>query len=164
MSSRNSSAIAHPWPIPIRAGLSLDGSLENLIALYLAGICGLGYGCRKILDALADGGIEVDTIVVSGGAGASPLVRQILADSTGLVVASPKAAEPVLLGAAMLGSVAAGCHDDLRSAMKAMSRMGEVLHPGGGKTAAWHEERFAAFKLLQGALRTIRTGAGKTAR
>lgn len=160
----NRSPLADPDTRGIIAGLSLDGSLENLIALYLAGICGLGYGCRQILDALADGGIAVDTIVVSGGAGASPLVRQILADSTGLVVASPKAAEPVLLGAAMLGSVAAGCHDDLRSAMKAMSRMGEVLHPDGGKTAAWHEERYAAFKLLQGALRAIRTGAGQTAR
>lgn len=158
----NRSPFADAHARGVIAGLSLDNSLASLIALYLAGICGLGYGCRQILGALADGGIAVDTIIVSGGAGASPLVRQILADSTGLVVALPESAEPVLLGAAMLGSVAAGCHPDLRSAMQAMSRMGDVHHPDRGRLAAWHTARFAAFELLQNALRTIRTGTGKT--
>ena len=47
-------------------------------------------------------------IVMGGGAGRSPLVRQIMADTTGLTVALPQTQEPVLLGAAMLGAVAGG--------------------------------------------------------
>ena len=47
-------------------------------------------------------------MVISGGASRSPLVRQIVADTTGLTVALPSTAEPVLLGAAMLGAVAGG--------------------------------------------------------
>ena len=53
-------------------------------------------------------GVDSDVMVIGGGAGRSPLVRQIMADTTGLTVAFPQTQEPVLLGAAMLGAVAGG--------------------------------------------------------
>jgi hypothetical protein len=66
-------------------------------------------------------------IVISGGAGQLPLVRQLLADATGVAVAASRSAEPVLLGAAILGAVAAGGYPNLATAMPAMSPTGRSL-------------------------------------
>ena len=96
--------------------------------------------------------------MVSGGAGQSPLVRQLLADTTGLVVAASTSPEPVLLGSAILGAVAAGHFPDMVSAMDAMSELGETYQPNEAH-AGWHASRFQAFELLQKAGRTIRDDA-----
>jgi hypothetical protein len=72
--SLSSSAIALRSPIPTRgviAGLGMETGLDNLVALYLAGICGLGYGARQIVRALHEENVVIDTIVFSGGAGQS---------------------------------------------------------------------------------------------
>ena len=84
----NRSPFADPRARAVIAGLTLETSLGSLVGLYLAGLCGLGYGCRQIIAAMAATGTEIDTIVMSGGAGASSLVRQLLADSTGVAVAA----------------------------------------------------------------------------
>jgi D-ribulokinase len=104
----NRSPFADPDARAVLAGLLLDDSRDGLLRLYVAGLCGLGYGAAQILDALAGRDIALDTIVMCGGAAKSPLVRQIIADATGLSVVMPETPEPVLLGAAMLGAVAAG--------------------------------------------------------
>jgi len=92
---------------------------------------------------------------VSGGAGRSSLVRQVLADTTGLVVAASTSPEPVLLGSAMLGAVAAGAFGDLAEAMEAMSELGDVEKPDTQR-AEWHERRYEALIMLQEAGRRIR--------
>jgi D-ribulokinase len=92
---------------------------------------------------------------VSGGAARSALVRQIIADATGKRVAAPETSEPVLLGAAMLGAVAAGRHD-MRGAMAAMSRLAEVSEPAGGAIAALHGRKRKAFEMLQDTERRVR--------
>ena len=139
------------------AGLSMDTDLNSLIALYLAGVCGLGYGARQIVQVQAEKAVSIDTIVVSGGAGQSPLVRQLLADTTGKVVAAPTSEEPVLLGSAILAAVAAGQHRDVTEAMSSMSTIGETYQPNS-MAAEWHEQRFKAFEMLQQTARIIRDG------
>lgn len=94
-------------------------------------------------------------LVASGGPGRSPLVRQIIADATGKRVGAPETSEPVLLGAAMLGAVAAGRHS-MDSAMSAMSRLAEEALPAGGEIARFHERKRHAFELMQGAEKRIR--------
>jgi len=94
--------------------------------------------------------------VISGGAGQSPMIRQLLADSTGKPVLASEAQEPVLLGAATLGAVAAGLFPDIRTAMAALSRPGEVCLPATGEIAGIHDRRFDAFKRLQALMRDIR--------
>ncbi len=152
----NRAPFADPEAKALIAGLDMDGSVDALVRLYVAGICGLGYGLRQIIEAQRAKGIEIDTVVVSGGAGQSPLVRQLLADTTGLIVAAPKTGEPVLLGSAMLGAVAAGLQPDIQAAMAAMSSIGEIYRPGGGEVAAYHAQRFEGFELLQSAGRKLR--------
>ena len=152
----NRSPFADPEAKALIAGLGMDNSLENLVALYVAGLLGIGYGVRQIVAAMAGKNIAIDTIVVSGGAAQSELVCQLLADTTGLTVAGSTSPEPVLLGSAMLGAVAAKTYPDVISAMTGMSRIGEVYRPASGTLKALHDKRFTAFELLQQAGRAIR--------
>ncbi|PDT90785.1 ribulokinase [Bradyrhizobium sp. Y36] len=151
----NRAPFADPDARALIAGLDMRSDLESLLALYLAGLCGLGCGARQIVRAQRDKGIAVDTIVVSGGAAKSRLVRQVLADMTGLTVAASASPEAVLLGSAMLGSVASGDHADLGDAMQAMSVLGDVRRPQAA-LAGWADRRFAAFEALQKVGRAIR--------
>jgi ribulose kinase len=95
----------------------MERDLDSLISLYIAGLCGIGYGLRQIIEAQKKAGAHVKRIVISGGAGRLRLVRQLLADATGIELAAPNTEEPVLLGAAILGSVASGIHPDIPIAM-----------------------------------------------
>jgi D-ribulokinase len=72
---------AFPRARAIIAGVRLDSDVDSLVGLYLAGLCGVGYDARQILKAQRDRQIQTDAIVVSGGAGQTPLVRQIFADA-----------------------------------------------------------------------------------
>ncbi|MDA9438559.1 ribulokinase [Bradyrhizobium sp. CCBAU 51745] len=153
----NRAPFADPDARALIAGLDMRADLESLLALYLAGLCGLGYGARQIVRAQQDKGIAIDTIVVSGGAAQSRLVRQVLADTTGLTVAASASPEPVLLGSAMLGAVASGDHVSVAEAMEVMSALGEI-HTPHAALAGWNEKRFAAFEALQQVGRSIRAG------
>jgi D-ribulokinase len=152
----NRAPFADPDARAVMAGVGMDTSVDSLVGLYLAGLCGLGYGARQIIQAQQGAGIPTDTIVISGGAGQSSLVRQVLADSTGLVVAASTSPEPVLLGSAILAAVSAGAYADVGTAMTAMSRLGEVYEPDPA-VASWHDKRFAAFEALQRVGRQIRS-------
>ncbi|AAX76298.1 hypothetical protein P053_01539 [Brucella abortus 01-4165] len=151
----NRAPFADPDARAVIAGLDLDTGMDSLAALYLAGLCGLGYGVRQIIEAQRAKGIVTDTIVVSGGAARSNLVRQVLADATGLVVTASTSPEPVLLGSAMLGAVASGAYPDLVTAMQVMSELGARNRPDA-RRAKWHDHRFEAFMLLQATARKIR--------
>ncbi|NUB45581.1 FGGY-family carbohydrate kinase [Fertoebacter nigrum] len=141
----------------IIAGLGMDSDRDSLIRLYIAGLCGIGYGLRQIIATQAAHGAPVKRIMISGGAGQHDLVRQILADATGLPVVATAAAEPVLLGSAMLGAVAGGLFPALAGAMAAMSAPERSFAPAGGAIAQRHASRFAAFEQLQQVARSIRS-------
>lgn len=149
-----------PWADPgaraVVAGLGMDDDQDSLIALYVAGVCGVACGLRQIIAAQAAVGAPVERIVVSGGAGRLDLVRQLLADATGKTVLASESDEPVLLGAAMLGGVAAGAFGDVGSAMAAMSRVGASYLPCTGSLKELHDRRFGAFTRLQAVARDIR--------
>lgn len=154
----NRAPFADPKARALIAGLDMRSDLESLVALYLAGLCGLGCGARQIVRAQQDKGIAIDTIVVSGGAAKSRLVRQVLADMTGLTVAASASPEAVLLGSAMLGSVASGDYANLGEAMQAMSVLGDIHQPQAA-LADWANRRFRAFEALQKVGRAIRSAS-----
>ncbi|MFJ6323101.1 MULTISPECIES: FGGY-family carbohydrate kinase [unclassified Rhizobium] len=152
----NRSPYADPDARAVISGLGLETGIDDLVALYVAGLCGIGYGLKQLLDKLERDGIACDLIIASGGAAQSGLVRQLLADTTGRPVAVADTEEPVLLGAAMLGATAAGHCDSLVEAMAAMSRLAKRYEPVDGALKALHERRYEAFELLQAADRSIR--------
>lgn len=130
-------------------GLEIERGIEGLEQLYLAALCGLGYGAAQVVEAFRAKGIECEMLVMSGGAARSPLVRQIMADATGCAVAHPASPEPVLLGAAMLGAQAGGAFPSLSEAMAAMSRIESVVRPAGGRIAAFHRAKRTIYDRLQ---------------
>jgi ribulose kinase len=89
-------------------GMDLREDAASLQELYVAGVSGLAYGLADIVGKLERSGYQFDTIIVSGGAARSGLVRQIIADVCGKTVESPETPEPVLLGSAMVGAVGPG--------------------------------------------------------
>lgn len=151
----NRAPFADPHARAVIMGQGMETGPDSLVALYVAGICGLGYGLRQIIETQAAHGAPVETISISGGAGAHPLTRQLLADATGLPVQITECPEPVLLGSAMLGAVAAGVHPDLATAMPAMSRIAASCAPDPGSRAL-QDARYDAFLTLQRSAREIR--------
>ncbi len=152
----NRSPRADPEARAVIAGLGMEQDLDSLVALYVAGICGIGYGLRQIIEAQALAGAPIERVVISGGAGRLDLVRQLLADASAKPMLITQAEEPVLLGAAMLGFVAAGLFKDVPAAMAGMSHVDKLLAPAPGGIAALHAARFAAFEKLQTLAREIR--------
>lgn len=149
----NRAPFADPEARAVIAGLGMEQSEASLVALYVAGLSGIGYGLRQILDVQARHGAPVRRIVISGGAGQDDLVRQLLADITGLTVVVTEAAEPVLLGAAILGAMAAERFESTRVAMSQMTRTQRIFEPAGEAISAVHQRRFNTFEALQKAAR-----------
>lgn len=137
----------------IIAGLGMDQSEASLVALYVAGLTGIGYGLRQIIEVQQQNGAPVQRIVISGGAGQDELARQLLADTSGLPVVVTRAAEPVLLGAAILGTIAAGTHRTMADAMSTMTAVDRLYEPVRGPVSDLHHTRFEKFCRLQAALR-----------
>lgn len=151
----NRAPFADPHARAVIMGHGMETGPESLVALYIAGICSLGYGLRQIIETQATHGAPISTISVSGGAGSHPLTRQLLADTTGYPVEITECEEPVLLGSAILASVAAGLYNDLQTAMPAMSRVAMRCDPDQ-TVQVLHDTRYAAFMSLQTVARQIR--------
>jgi D-ribulokinase len=152
----NRSPHADPESRAIVAGLNLDKDEDSLVGLYVAGMCGLAYGMRQLTEALRAEGVDIDTLVISGGAGQSDYVRQLFADASGITIAAPASTEPVLLGSAILAAVAGGHCEDVAEAMRTMSRFGRAYHPSGATDAKLHGQRYEAFCLMQQLGRELR--------
>jgi D-ribulokinase len=152
----NRAPFADPYARAVVMGLGMESGADNLAALYVAGLCGLGYGLRQIIETQAQNGVSVSTISVSGGAGTHPLTRQILADATGIPIEVTACSEPVLLGAAMLAAVAAKLYPDLQAAMPAMSTVAGRSEPVRDAARALHEARYQAFLRIQTLAREVR--------
>ncbi|WP_426577343.1 FGGY-family carbohydrate kinase [Xenorhabdus stockiae] len=151
----NRAPFADPHARAVIAGLGMEDSLDNLLSLYIAGICGIGYGLRQIIEAQAKSGATIDNIVVSGGAGQHPLVRQLIADTCDVTVIATQACEPVLLGSAILGAVAG---DVCKSVGEAMSRFSNIdcTYEPSESYRDHHNIRFTSFQCLQQCARELK--------
>ncbi len=156
----NRSPFAEPEAKALVAGLGLDSDLASLQRLFVAGLCGIGYGLADVVDALRAQGVPCRTIVASGGASRSALVRQIMADATGISVVLPATEEPVVLGAAMLGAVAAGAFPSLGAAMTAMSRLGPSTPAAPPALTRFHGAKREVHRKMQALDRESRAAMG----
>lgn len=145
----NRAPLADPKARAIIAGLDMNRSIDSLMSVYIAGIAGLGYSLRQIIDAQSDKGVRINKIAISGGAGADPLIRQLIADATGIAVVSAKAEEPVLLGSAILGATSSGHFTSLSEGMRRMAKFDKVYYPCEAELADVHLARYVSFKALQ---------------
>ena len=144
----NRSPFADPTARGVLSGQSLSDDLFSLEKTYIAALLGVAYGARHIISAIDAAGSQTARIVISGGAAKSALVRQFLADATGIPVARAACAEPVLLGAAMLGAVAAGYKATMSDARKDMVLLQDIVEPDR-EMAGFHQWKFHAYRSLQ---------------
>jgi D-ribulokinase len=145
----NRSPFADPDTRAVVAGLDLDVDIGSMERLFVAGLCGLAYGLADVVDAFRAHGIDSDLMVIAGGAGRSSIVRQIMADTTGLSVAVPETQEPVMLGAAMLGAVAGGACGSIGEAMAAMSAIGCLSEPTSPGMSNFHGAKRRVHGLMR---------------
>ncbi|XP_024025624.1 FGGY carbohydrate kinase domain-containing protein isoform X1 [Morus notabilis] len=145
----NRSPIADPKAKGIVCGLTLDTSEKQLALLYLATVEGIAYGTRHIVEHCNAHGHKIDTILACGGLAKNPLFVQEHADIIGCPIILPRESESVLLGAAILGSVAARKYSSVHEAMKALNAAGRVIHPSKDpKVKKYHDAKYRIFREL----------------
>lgn len=159
----NRSPRAEPSLRGMVSGLRLSAERNDLALLYLATVQAVAYGTRHIVEAMNAAGYAIDTILACGGGTKNPVFLQAHADATGCRLVLPEEPEAVLLGAGLLGAVAAGAHPDIAAAMAAMTRPGRVIAPAEGALRAYHDRKYRVFLRLyedQTAYRGIMSGLG----
>jgi len=145
----NRAPLADPNRTAVIAGLTMDESLDGICSLYVAGILGIGYGLKQILTAQKQSGVAINQIVISGGAGQDPLVRQLIADATLRRVVAPRSEEPVLLGAAITAHMASNLDKHPSDVMAEMSGFSSAYEPATGEIRSIHERGYRSFLALQ---------------
>jgi len=87
-------------------------------AIDMAGAVMEGVACvlRKNCDHIAANGVELKSIIATGGGAKSAIWCQMQADITGLPVSIPKEKEAACLGAAMIAAVSDGHFTDYKAA------------------------------------------------
>ncbi|MBI4700123.1 MAG: FGGY-family carbohydrate kinase [Deltaproteobacteria bacterium] len=141
----NRSPRADPSLRGMASGLRLSDSLDSLALVYLATVQALAHGTRHIIAQMNRHGHRIGTIVATGGGTKGELLLREHADVTGCPVVLPREPEAVLLGAAMVGAVAAGLQPSVPAAMAAMSGVERTIAPSGGEVARYHEAKHAVF-------------------
>lgn len=154
----NRSPRADPTLKGVVAGLTLSSTLDDLALLYLAAIQAVAYGTRHILEALNARGYAIDTVIACGGGTKNPVFLQEHADITGCKLVLPAVPEAVLLGAAILGAVAAGRQPSVAAGMAAMSAPGRTVAPRRGAIGIYHDRKYRVYHQLHDAfIRARRT-------
>ncbi|MEQ9459965.1 MAG: FGGY-family carbohydrate kinase [Phycisphaeraceae bacterium] len=153
----NRSPHADPTLRGIITGLRLEQDIDQLATLYLATLQAVALGTRHIIDRLNQAGYAINTLRVCGGGTKNPVFLQQHANATGCRLELPAEPEAVLLGSAILGSVAAGTYPSVHEAMNKMTQPGTTINPNL-ETQAFYQAKYQVFhKLheLQHAVRQI---------
>jgi len=145
----NRSPFADPKAKGMLCGLTLDASEKQLALLYISAIQGIAYGTRRIVEHCNSHGHKIDTLLACGGLAKNSLYIQEHADIVGCSIILPRENESVLLGAAILGSVATKKYSGLHDAMKALSAAGQVVHPSKDeRVKKYHDAKYEIYKSL----------------
>jgi gluconokinase len=122
-------------PRGVLFGLRREHRRGHIVRAVLEGVVFQLYSVARLL---ADAGIEVDEYRVSGGAVASSLWRQILADVFDTAVTTPVRAQGSAFGAVLLGMHAVGELPDLADAAGHVE-LAERHEPDPANTRLYHE-------------------------
>ena len=144
----NRSPRANPYLRGGIVGLTLSSTIDDLAILYLATIQAVAYGTRHIIETMNEAGYDIQQIAATGGGTKNDLFLKQHADSCGCRIVLPKEPEAVLLGSAVLGSVASGKYGSIEQAMQKMNHAGKVIEPVDGNVARYHNAKYKVFKKM----------------
>ena len=106
------------------------GDVHSRAHLYRSILEGLAYALREGKERIEKRSkIPITSIRVSGGGSQSKSAMQLTADIFGLPTARPHLYETSGLGASIDAAVGLGLHPDFKSAVAAMTHIGEVFEP-----------------------------------
>jgi len=146
----NRSPRADPSLRGMVSGLKLTDSVDSLALLYLATVQGIALGTRHIIEAMNAKGYDIRTIIACGGDAKNPLFVREHAEATRCRLVLAKEPEAVLLGAAMLGAVAAGRYPSLLAAMGAMNEAATIVAPSEGDLERYYQGKYRVFQRMHG--------------
>lgn len=132
-------------------GLSLAHRQEDMVRAVLEGIV---YSDRHVLDAASAGGAFPAQVIIAGGGARSGAWNQLRADILGATVMTCAIQEGGTLGAAILGSVAAGIYPTLRDASSHMVRIAGTWSPNP-EAMQLYRQAYRNYLALYPALRSI---------
>jgi FGGY-family pentulose kinase len=144
----NRSPWADPWLRGIISGLRLSAGIDDLALLYLATIQSIACQVRHIVEEMNRQGYRIKTLIACGGGLKNEVFLREHADVTGCTLVLPREPEAVLLGAALLGAVAARAYPDIITAMKAMAGAGRQLIPDAGAVRAYHDRKYRVYHRM----------------
>lgn len=144
----NRSPRADPLLRGMVSGLKLEDTIDALAREYLATIQAVAHGTRHIIEVMNRKGFRIDTIIACGGGTKNPVFLQQHADVTGCAIHLPQEPEAVLLGTAVLASVACRAYPDCLKAMAAMTRTGRAIKPARGRVRAYHDRKHRVFRRM----------------
>jgi xylulokinase len=127
------------------AGLTLRHDTGHLIRAVLEGI---SFAMRQIIETIEETGVRMDRWVASGNGLASPLWRQMVAETLNrplLRGEDANSAERAGVGAAILGGIAAGVLSGFKEAQSFAPRFDEVTQPDPARVEAY-EAAYVRFK------------------
>jgi len=144
----NRSPRANPNLTGILTGLKLSRTPEDMALHYLATVQAIALGARHIIETMNQTGYSIDTIMASGGGTKNPVFVQEHANATGCAMLLPEESEAMLLGSAMMGTVAAGVYESLPEAMNAMSRIGKTVTPQTNEIKGFYDQKYQVFREM----------------
>ncbi|MGA9858138.1 MAG: ribulokinase [Solirubrobacteraceae bacterium] len=127
-------------------GLTLQTRREHI---YRALLESIAFGSRRIMDNFEEYGVELTQIVACGGiAERSPLMMQLLADTSGREVHVPESSEIPARGAALFGAVAAGMFADIATAIEATRPKRMRRYVPDAEAGKSYEKVYAIYRRL----------------
>jgi len=109
---------------------------------------------RHLATPIAQAGIRIDELTVTGGTARGDTWNQIKADVLQVPVTVPAVREAAVLGAAILASIGLGWHADAPGAIRAMSRVDHRLEPDPSLRSTY-DDLFAVYTQLWPAIAPI---------
>ncbi len=126
--------------------------------LYRAILEGLAYALREGKERTERrSGVPITELRVAGGGSQSDAAMQLTADVFGLPTARPHLYETSGLGAAIDAAVGLGLHPDFDSAIRAMTRVGQVFEPDARTHAVYDELFQRVYKRMYNRLQPLYT-------
>jgi len=127
-------------------GLTLQTSEEQI---YRALLESIAFGNRRIMENFIEHGLELTEIVACGGiAERSPLIMQLLADTSGFEVHIPGSSEIPSRGSALFGAVAAGVFGDIAGAIEATRPKLARTHTPNAAAKEMYDKVYAVYRSL----------------
>ena len=124
-----SPGLRHPGP-EARGAVIGFGDVHTRAHLYRAILEGLAYALRDGAEKIAKRtGVPITELRVAGGGSQSDAAMQLTADIFGLKTIRPHVYEASGLGAAINAAVGANLYPNYKTAIKEMTRTGEIFEP-----------------------------------